>query len=175
MKIISVTFLVQFVLLPLTIVPTIGSAEVILQHDLHSVSMASEENALASTRVDALASTRVDATGSDELPRALKKAKGTAKDPKSGKGSKSAKGSASSSPPTSQESSQPSDDPCASISTEKDALLALKAGFTNGEDQLSDWIDSTDPCTGDTSNWGDHITCSGGEVTEIDLGKCNLF
>ena len=163
MNIISIAFLVQFVLFPLTIVPTIGSAEVI-QHDLHSVSTASD--------VDALASTRVDATGSDELPRALKKAKGTAKDPKSGKVSKSAKGSASSSPsspPTSQ-------DPCVveGISTAKDALLALKAGFTNGDDKLSDWIDSTDPCTGDTSNWGG-ITCSGSEVTMIGLCKYILF
>ena len=161
MNIFSVAFLVQFVLFPITIVPTIGSAEVI-QHDLHSVSTASEE--------DALASTRVDATGSDELPRALRKKR--KKNPKGGKVSKSAKGSASSSPsspPTSQ-------DPCVveGISTAKDALLALKAGFTNGDDKLSDWIDSTDPCTGDTSNW-ENITCSGGEVTEIGLSKYILF
>ena len=173
MKIISVAFLVQFVLFPLLSVPTIGSAEVI-QHDLHSVSMVSEE--------DALASTHVDATGSDELPRALKKAKGTAKDPKSGKKSKSAKGSASSSPsspptsqdssqPTSQDSSPPTVDPCVveSINTPVDALLALKNGFDNGDENLSDWIDSTDPCTGWTG-----VFCTEGKVTEL-ICKCNIF
>jgi hypothetical protein len=137
-----------------------------LQHD--SVSMASEDDITSSV-------TMIDAT-IHGIPRVLKKkAKGTAKEPKRGKVSKLAKGSASpSSPPTSQDSSQPTSPPtgpCASISDQKDALLALKAGFTNGDTLLSDWSDSTKPCSGDTSNWVG-ITCnSSGEVTEIKLGK----
>ena len=137
------------------------------QHLHDSVSMASED----------ITSFVRDVTTSDVLRRVLKK-KRNKKNPKGGKVSKSAKGSASpSAPPTSQESSQPSPqessqpslssqptDPCASISTEVDALLALKAGFTNGDDILSAWSSDTEPCTGDTSNWGANISCFSGQI-----------
>jgi hypothetical protein len=100
-----------------------------------------------------------------------KKAKGTAKEPKRGKVSKSAKGSAS---PSFQPTSPPTDDPCASISDQKDALLALKAGFTNGDDKLTDWIDSTDPCEGDTSNWS-YITCNSSVTSNFKILKISTF
>jgi hypothetical protein len=35
---------------------------------------------------------------------------------------------------------------------------------------LSNWDGETEPCSGDTSNWTG-ITCSSGDVTEIDLCK----
>ena len=231
MNISSVTFLVQYVLFPLLIVPTfIGCGAEVIQHDLHSISIVSEEY---------IASTRADDIVPDDVPRVLKKPKGTAKEPKSGKKPKSAKGLASSSPssppisedssqpsvsfqPTSQPSSQPSAQPssqpssqpstqpstqptsqpssqptsqpssqpslssqpssqpslssqpteqCAPISTQKDALLALKAGFTNGGTTLSNWSSDTEPCYGDWMG----ITCNSGRVTKIKLGKCNTF
>ena len=56
---------------------------------------------------------------------------------------------------------------CASIITQKDALLALKAGFTNGDTALADWVSTTDPCD---DTWTG-ITCSGSDVTEIEVGK----
>ena len=161
MKIFSFAFLVPFVrLFPLLVlVPTaVGFAEVIQQDDLvHSVvTVVSEED---------IASTHADVNVPDDVPRVLKKKR--KKNPKGGKVSKSAKGSTP-------------DPACAPISssTAKDALLALKKGFDNGGLLLTDWVDTTEPCTtGDTtSNWGDSITCStGGEVTKIDISKCNLF
>ena len=57
--------------------------------------------------------------------------------------------------------------PCAAISDQKDALLAIKAGFTNGDTVLSNWDGETEPCT---AGWTG-ITCSSGDVTEIDLCK----
>lgn len=133
-----------------------------------------------------------------DIPRVLKKAKGSAKEtkaPNSGKKKepkvpksknkvpKSSKGSANASPPpppqtTSQPSLNATDDPCVvnSINTQKDALLDLKAGFKNGGTQLIDWNSDTEPCSDNASNWGDTITCnSDGQVTEIVLCKCNIF
>ena len=133
------------------------------QHLHDSVSMVSED----------ITSFVRDVTTPDVL-RVLKKKR--KKKPKGGnhKDSKSAKGSSatlSPSPqPSPQESSQPTD-PCASIITQKDALLALKAGFTNGNDKLSEWSSDTEPCNGDTSNWGATITCISGEVTIISFSK----
>ena len=196
MKIISIAFLVQFVLFPLLIVPTIGSAES-AEHLPRSVSTTMESEDVVVTSTRRAGNTTVPET----VPRVLKKVKGTAKDPKGGKNPKSAKGSVTespsipttsqdsskgtvtespSAPPTSQDSSQPSvssqpssppTEQCAPISTTKDALLALKAGFTNGTLVLTDWDIDTDPCTNDIPNWGG-VTCSiAGEVTEIALSK----
>ena len=135
-----------------------------------------------------------------DIPRVLKKAKGTAKEPKApkstkkpkvpkgaaapGKEPKSAKGSGTavtaspSAQTTSQTTSQPSlsspptVDPCADISSQKEALLALKAGFNNGDAIYSDWDSTTDPC----DNLWTGITCNGsGEVITIDLRKFNMF
>ena len=164
----------------------IGSSDELTQHRLRSVSMALED----------VTSAHADANILDVLPRELKKKKpkgGTApkkpkvpkstkapKVPKSGhKKPKSAKGLATTFPPSTQPtekltsqpsvSSQPTA-PCAAISDQKDALLALKAGFTNGGTELSDWDGDTEPCSGDTSNWT-RITCSSGGVTGIILSK----
>ena len=131
-----------------------------------------------------------DFTTVSDVPRALKKAKGTAKEPKApkstkkpkvpkgGKVPKSAKGglvatSSPSSQSTDQLTSQLTVNKCATdgIIDQKDVLLALKAGFTKGDSVLTDWDSATEPCEGDTSNWSD-ITCnSAGEVTTINLGK----
>jgi len=54
---------------------------------------------------------------------------------------------------------------CASIITQKDSLLALKAGFTNGGAVLTDWVSTTDPCD---VPWNG-ITCDGDKVTQITL------
>ena len=128
-----------------------------------------------------------DATIPD-IPRALKKkAKGTgAKEPKApkstkkpkvpkgaaapGKEPKSAKGSgaAVTASPSAQTTSQTTSLPTDELTSY--ALLTLKAGFTNGNDILSDWDSTTEPCSGDDSNWT-HITCSAGKVTNIILGK----
>jgi hypothetical protein len=70
-------------------------------------------------------------------------------------------------PTTANPTSQPTADPCTVIATQKDALLALKAGFANGDTVLTDWVSATDPCDGP---W-DGIICSDGEVTEISLSK----
>jgi len=70
-------------------------------------------------------------------------------------------------PTTANPTSQPTADPCTVIATQKDALLALKAGFTNGDTALADWVSTTDPCD---DTWTG-ITCSDGEVTEISLSK----
>ena len=70
-------------------------------------------------------------------------------------------------PTTANPTSQPTADPCTVIATQKDALLALKAGFANGDTELADWVSTTDPCDGP---W-EGITCSDGEVTEISLSK----
>ena len=101
-----------------------------------------------------------------------------AKPPKGGKKAKSAvtpqPSSQSSSQPTAtvSPSSQPSSQPteaCAAITTQKDALLALKEGFTNGDTALASWVTTTDPCTGPWTG----ITCdsSDGKVTSINLCK----
>jgi hypothetical protein len=58
--------------------------------------------------------------------------------------------------------------PCTVIVTQKDALLALKEGFINGDTELADWDSNTDPCA--PTSWTG-ITCSGSDVTEIDVGK----
>ena len=71
-------------------------------------------------------------------------------------------------PTTANPTSQPTADPCTVIATQKDALLALKAGFANGDTELADWVSTTDPCDGPA--W-EGITCSDGEVTEISLSK----
>ena len=156
----------------------IGSSAELTQHRLRSVSVALEDVTSAH-----------DANILDDvLPRELKKKKpkgGTApkkpkvpkstkapKVPKSGhKKPKSAKGLATTFPPSTQPTekltSQPTA-PCAAISDQKDALLDLKAGFTNGGTELSDWVTTTDPCTGPWTG----ITCdSDGKVTSIDLCK----
>ena len=79
--------------------------------------------------------------------------------------------------PSYQLSSQPTDEcAAAGISDQMDVLLALKDGFDNGDTRLSDWINTTEPCCfGDNSNWGTRISCSSGEVTQINLRKCNMF
>ena len=144
----------------------IGSSDELTQHRLRSVSVALEDVTSAH-----------DANILDDvLPRELKKKK---KRPKVPKKPKSAKGLATTFPPSTQPtekltsqpsvSSQPTA-PCAAISDQKDALLALKAGFTNGGTELSDWDGDTEPCSGDTSNWT-RITCSSGGVTGIILSK----
>ena len=99
-----------------------------------------------------------------------------AKPPKGGKKAKSAvtpqPSSQSSSQPTAtvSPSSQPSSQPteaCAAITTQKDALLALKEGFAN---DILGWDINTDPCDGDAPWTG--ITCdSDGKVTSINLCK----
>jgi len=98
-----------------------------------------------------------------KVPRFLKKKQNkkqkvpkAAKSPKGGKKAKS-----------SQPSSQPTIDQCTVIDTQKDALLALKEGFINGDTELADWVSTTDPCD---DTWTG-ITCSDSDVTEIDLGK----
>ena len=140
------------------------------QHLHDSVSIASED----------ITSSVRDVTTPDHVLRVLKKKR--KKNPKGGnhKDSKSAKGSSAtlspSSQPSPQESSQPSlssqpTDPCASISTPVDALFALKAGFTNSYSVLSEWSSDTEPCNGNTSNWGPTIRCISGEVTKISISK----
>ena len=150
MKTFSFTVLVQSTTLVLFLIgSSVASSDESTQR-LHSVSMTSEDVASAH-----------DATTVPDVPRELKKAKGTAKDPKSGK--------------KVSKSSKALTDQCASIITQKDALLALKAGFANGYVELSNWVSTTEPCTEDTSNWS-KISCnSDGKVTEIDLRKCNMF
>ena len=141
----------------------IGSSDELTQHRLRSVSVALEDVTSAH-----------DANILDDvLPRELKKKK---KRPKVPKKPKSAKGLATTFPPSTQPtekltsqpsvSSQPTA-PCAAISDQKDALLALKAGFTNGGTELSDWVTTTDPCTGPWTG----ITCDGSDVTQINLCK----
>jgi len=57
---------------------------------------------------------------------------------------------------------------CAAITNQKDALLALKEGLINNDaSKLTDWVTTTDPCTGEWTK----ITCDGGKVTGIDLCK----
>lgn len=68
----------------------------------------------------------------------------------------------------------PTVDPCASIITQKDALLALKDGFENGDTVLIDWGSDTDPCDENTSNWS-YITCVSDKVTVISLCRCNMY
>jgi hypothetical protein len=99
-----------------------------------------------------------------DFPRVLrlknkKKKQKVPKAAKSPKGGKKAK--------SSQPSSQPTIDQCTVIDTQKDALLALKEGFINGDTELADWVSTTDPC--DDTWFG--ITCSGSDVMEIDVGK----
>ena len=97
-----------------------------------------------------------------------------AKPPKGGKKVKSAvtpqPSSQSSSQPTAtvSPSSQPTE-ACAAITTQKDALLALKEGLINNDaSKLTDWVTTTDPCT----NAWTGITCdSDGKVTSIYLRK----
>jgi hypothetical protein len=120
----------------------IGSSDELTQHRLRSVSVALEDVTSAHADANIL---------DDVLPRELKKEK---KRPKVPKKPKSAKGLAK--------------DPCAAITTQKDALLALKEGFTNGDTELADWVSTTDPCDGP---W-EGITCdSDGKVTSINLCK----
>ena len=126
------------------------------------------------------------------ISRVLKKAKGSAKKSKASKSgkkaSKSSKALATASPSqlsdeladqqSSPPSSSPTVDPCVAegISTQKDALLALKDGFKNGGTVLTKWDIDTEPCDGDSSNWGGIITCNiSGEVVAIDLSKCKIF
>jgi hypothetical protein len=142
----------------------IGSSDELTQHRLRSVSVALEDVTSAHADANIL---------DDVLPRELKKKK---KRPKVPKKPKSAKGLATTFPPSTQPtekltsqpsvSSQPTA-PCAAISDQKDALLALKAGFTNGGTELSDWVTTTDPCTGPWTG----ITCDGSDVTQINLCK----
>jgi len=72
--------------------------------------------------------------------------------------------------PSMEPSQGPSSSPagcslCAAITNQKDALLALKEGFTN---DIGWWDSNTDPCTGAwTGIWCD----SDGKVTGIDLCK----
>ena len=62
-------------------------------------------------------------------------------------------------------------DLCAAIITQKDALLALKTGLIDSDTtKLADWVNTTDPCADEWSG----ITCSGSDVTEITLCKCHL-
>jgi hypothetical protein len=86
-----------------------------------------------------------------------KKVPKAAKPPKGGKKAKSAV--------TPRPSSQPS---CATITSQKDALLALKEGLVgNDTTKLVNWDSNTDPCDGDA--WTG-ITCSSSDVTEINVG-----
>jgi Leucine-rich repeat (LRR) protein len=113
-----------------------------------------------------------------KVPRVLKKKK---KRPKAAK-SKKAKSAVLTTPQpsspgstnavtTPQPSSQPTNGPpCAVITNQKDALLALAAGFTNGDTVLADWDSSTDPCT---DTWTG-ITCDGSDVTEISLAAASI-
>ena len=128
-----------------------------------------------------------DSTTVSDVPRVLKKAKGMAKEPKApkstkkpkvpkgGKAPKSAKGLLATSSPSFQSSSQSTGqltiNECAAdgIIDQKDALLALKGGFNNGNTVLNDWSSDTDPCDGD--GWTG-ITCNdGGEVSDINFSK----
>jgi len=65
--------------------------------------------------------------------------------------------------PSSRPSFQPTDGPCAAIASQKDALLALKAGFADGDTRLSNWDSATDPCDGPWTG----ITCDGGEQVAV--------
>ena len=169
-----------------------GSSSESTQHIRSVVSVASEDVASA---YDA---TVLGHVVSRELNKYKAKGSNTAKTPKVPKSStkmpkgpkseekvpKSAKGMVATASPTSkmttaqpstpQPSPQPSSpptDPCDAIKTQKDALLALKAGFTNADDtDLSTWDAGTEPCDG---SWTD-VTCDTGSVTKIDLGKFNM-
>ena len=80
-----------------------------------------------------------------KFPRVLKKKRKKQKVPKAAKSKKT-------------------NAPCAAITNQKDALLALKEGFAND----IGWDINTDPCT---DAWTG-ITCdSDSKVTKIDLGK----
>jgi hypothetical protein len=125
-------------------------------------------------------------TANDRDVRILKKKKGStrtkggskgvtkapSKKNKKQKNSKAAKspkgGNAVTFQPSSQPSSPQPSSPCTVIVTQKDALLALKEGFINGDTELADWDSNTDPCA--PTSWTG-ITCSGSDVTEIDVGK----
>ena len=100
-------------------------------------------------------------TSTLDFPRVLKKKnknKNKNKVPKAAK-SKKAKSAVT---------SQPSGDPCATISTQKDALLALKNGLIGtNTTKLADWDSNTDPCA---DTWTG-IDCDCGNVTSIDVGK----
>ena len=98
---------------------------------------------------------------STKKPKVPKGAGG--KEPKSAKGSAAAVTASPSAQTTSQTTSQPTNELTY-------ALLTLKASFTNGNEILSDWVSTTEPCSGDDSNWT-YITCSAGKVTQIILGK----
>ena len=62
------------------------------------------------------------------------------------------------------------DDPaCAVIDTQKDALLALKAGLIGADSNgLADWYFWTDPCA---DGWGGIICDDSCNVTKINVGK----
>jgi len=110
-------------------------------------------------------------------PRVLKKKKKqkvpkAAKPPKGGKKVKSAvtpqpSSQSSSQPSSSQPSSSQPTEVCATINNQKDALLALKEGLINNDaSKLTDWVTTTDPCTGAWTG----ITCDGrSDVTGIDV------
>jgi len=85
--------------------------------------------------------------------------------------SKKAKSAVTTSHSSSQPSSQPSSqatEVCATIITQKDALLALKEGLINNDaSKLADWDSNTDPCN---DAWTG-ITCDCGDVTIIEMCK----
>jgi hypothetical protein len=66
--------------------------------------------------------------------------------------------------------SKTTDDPaCAVIDTQKDALLALKAGLIGADSNgLADWYFGTDPCA---DGWGGIICDDSCNVTKINVGK----
>ena len=66
--------------------------------------------------------------------------------------------------------SKTTDDPaCAVIDTQKDALLALKAGLIGADSNgLADWYFWTDPCA---DGWGGIICDDSCNVTKINVGK----
>ena len=111
--------------------------------------------------------TKGGSKGVTKAPSKKNKKQKNSKAAKSPKGGNAVTFQPSSQPSSPQPSSQPTIDPCTVIVTQKDALLALKEGFINGDTELADWVSTTDPCD---DTWTG-ITCSGSDVTEIDVGK----
>ena len=132
------------------------------------VAVADDGRVLVRGGTSSLRPPRGDGTILKVPPRVLKKKKKQ----KVPKAAKPPKGGKKVTPqPSSQSSShQPSSQPtevCATINNQKDALLALKEGLINNDaSKLTDWVTTTDPCTGAWTG----ITCDGrSDVTGIDV------
>ena len=186
MKIFSNAALVHIIVVLLfPLVLLVGSATssfIKSTQNLHSVTVTSED---ITSAYDAII---------PDIPRVLKN-KASAKEPKVPKSgnkkepkvSKSRKKKVSKSnkvfvtaSPSTQQTLQPSLQPtnqcaAAGIIAQKDALLALKGGFYNGDAVLNNWNGDIEPCSGDSSNWGETIICnSNGKVERILLCKCSV-